>query len=262
MPSYKFPRPAVTVDIVVFGVTLMEDKPSLDVLLIRRGGPPFKNCLALPGGFVNLPESLEHAALRELREETGIIAQPYLEQLYTFGEPKRDPRERVISVAYYALVASRDHIIKAGSDAKEVGWYDVRAFYSPDETNVVGAVTIKRTRPGHYKIKLAPAEPMRLAFDHQQILAKAIRRLQDKIRYAPIGFDLLPVAFTFSQLQKLYEIILLRPIDKANFQRKWKALGILVPCGKTTGPGKSAALYFFDKKSYSAAIARGINFEI
>lgn len=257
MPSYKFPRPAVTVDIVVFGVTLM-DEPSLDVLLIRRAAPPFKNCLALPGGFVNLPESLDNAASRELREETGIT-HTYLEQLYTFGEPKRDPRERVISVAYYALVSSREHVIKAGSDAKEAGWYDVRAFSSLQS---VLARSLEQTRPGHYKITLKGPQHAWLAFDHRAILALAIRRLQAKVRYAPVGFDLLPPTFTFSQLQKLYEIILQRPLDKANFQRKCKALDILVPCGKTRGPGKSAVLYRFDKSKYDVAVARGINFEI
>jgi hypothetical protein len=156
-------------------------------------------------------------------------------------------------------VSSREHVIKAGSDAKEAGWYEASSLY---ETRNARARSIERTRPGHYKIELARSETARLAFDHQQILALAIRRLQAKVRYAPVGFDLLPPTFTFSQLQKLYEIILQRPLDKANFQRKCKALDILVTCGKTRGPGKSAALYRFDKGKYDVAVARGINFEI
>src|SRR4029077_18090120 len=163
MPStYEYPRPALTVDAVVFGL----DDEDLKVLLIRRNLAPFKDRWALPGGFVRVEESLEDAVRRELREEAGV-SEVFLEQLYTFGDVERDPRERVVTVAYYALVKLSDHRIKAATDARDAAWFAV-------------------------------AEATGLAFDHQRILTTALERLKGKLRYQPIGFELLPPQFTLS----------------------------------------------------------------
>jgi 8-oxo-dGTP diphosphatase len=246
MPTYKFPRPAMTVDIVLFGVEIEGPQEGLHVLLIKRKEPPFKDHEALPGGFVgiNMGESLDDAAFRELREETAVKP-AYLEQLYTFGSPKRDPRERVVSVAYFALVAGAKHTPKAGSDAKEARWHRIVPvgpnFFFADESMTHA----------------------RLAFDHDVIIKKAVERLKSKIMYAPIGFDLLPAEFTMPELQKLYEIILGRSIDKGNFRRKMRDLGILGLTNKTKNVGgRKLDLYCFDKQRYDMAAQRGINFEV
>lgn len=219
--------------------------PQLQVILIRRKDEPFKGCLALPGGFVNVRddrdqgESLETAAHRELEEETGVTVD-YLEQLYTFGDPGRDPRGRVISVAYYALVRTKDHTPRAGSDAKEADWYSVDALLASSD---------------------------KLAFDHDKILAVAVDRLRAKIRYAPIGFNLLPQKFTIQQLRKLYEAILGHDLDEANFRKKLNTMdGLLVDCGLAEDvpgrPGRTPRLYRFDKRAYDRAVKQGFDFEV
>jgi 8-oxo-dGTP diphosphatase len=244
--KYRFPRPSVTVDCVVFGLTLEDPESPLRVLLVRRKDNPFKGHLALPGGFVqvsdrawNQGEDLEDAARRELQEETGLKLS-YLEQLYTFGTPGRDPRGRVISVAYYALVRSADYEAKAGSDAAEVDWYKV----STELLNDVAA--------DH------------LAFDHTKILRTALARLQGKVRYAPIGFHLLPPEFTLSQLRHLYETLLGRSLDGSNFRKKVIATGVVVDTGRTLKrQGRNPeALFRFDKHVYDKAVREGFNFEI
>jgi len=268
MFKYKYPRPALTVDIVVFGVALSDPEPSLDVLLIKRRDDPFKGCLALPGGFVKPDEdkTLQEAAFRELKEETGMVP-TYLEQLYTFGDVDRDPRERVVSVAYMALVPSRAHVIVAGDDAAEVGWYDVRTFDPRVAAFADVKVKVKKARatrkePAHNKYNIVLGKPPELAFDHGLILQTALQRLTSKVRYTPIGFDLLPQVFTMGQLQRLYELVLRQPIDKSNFRKKVESLGILAEAGKTSGPGRVATLYRFDKSAYETAVSDGINFEI
>ena len=173
-----YPRPSVTVDLVIF--TIADD--DLKVLLIRRGGEPFKGRWALPGGFVEIDESLDLAAARELEEEVGVT-NVYLEQLYTFGEPKRDPRGRIISVAYFALIDAEKQRIVAASDAAHAEWHSV-------------------------------FNPPRLAFDHKRILDYAVWRLRNKIEWTTVGYELLPKKFTLSELQRVYEIILQRPVDK------------------------------------------------
>jgi 8-oxo-dGTP diphosphatase len=183
----------VTVDIVIF--TLKEG--SLQVLLVKRGVPPFEGQYAIPGGFSRGDESLEEAALRELHEETGV-RNVFLEQLYTFGDPKRDPRGRVITVAYYALIASDKLSLVAGADAAEAQWFP------------------------------ASGVPP-LAFDHKSILDYALERLRNKLEYTTVGFQLLPEKFTLGELQAVYETILGRPLDKRNFRRKLALLGILKP---------------------------------
>lgn len=184
MYQYEYPHPAVTVDIVIFTV---RDR-QLKLLLIKRAGEPFRGKWALPGGFVQLNEDLEAAARRELAEETGVSG-VFLEQLYTFGAVDRDPRERVITIAYYALIPSNEVVLQAATDAEAVGWFGM------DE--------------------LPP-----LAFDHADIVAMAHRRLVAKLDYSTIAFQFMPREFTLSELQEVYEIILREEMDRRNF-RKW-----------------------------------------
>lgn len=207
--TYEFPHPAVTTDVVVF--TVRDER--LQVLLVRRLNPPFQNSWALPGGFVDIDEDLEAGALRELEEETGVTG-VFLEQLYTFGDPERDPRERVITVAYFALVP-REHIrIQAGSDAGEVNWHPCEQLPS-------------------------------LAFDHDTIIAMAQKRLAAKLEYSTIAFQFLPEKFTLSELQQVYEIIHGEPLDKRNFRRRMVSYGLLQETGEKVRNGnhRPARLY-------------------
>jgi 8-oxo-dGTP diphosphatase len=228
--TYEYARPSVTVDCVVFGLDL--DAEDLKILLIQRSGRPFAGMWALPGGFVDMGETLEQAAKRELQEETGI-SRLYLEQLYTFGDPGRDPRDRVITVAYYALVKLTDHTIKADTDASDVAWFGV-------------------------------SDLPRLAFDHAKIVAMALGRLKGKVRYQPIGFELLPAKFTLSQLQRLYEVVLERRLDKRNFRKKILGMGLLVETSEIQKDvaHRAARLYRFDEERYRRLVQKGFNFEI
>lgn len=223
----------------------MGDESGLSVLLIRRKAEPFAGSWAVPGGFVEVSdagtqgESLEAAARRELKEETGISV-AYLEQLYTFGDPGRDPRGRVVSVAYVALVRPDEHRVAAGSDAAAAAWFSVES--------VLGG-------------------GIELAFDHDTILKTAIERLRGKVRYAPIGFNLLPPRFTLGDLRRLYEALLGQSIDAANFHKKVdKALvksGVLIKTRHTQkGPHRPAPLYEFDARAYEKAVKRGFYFEL
>lgn len=234
MPHYKYARPAVTVDIVVFGIRLAGDDAGLYVLLIKRKDAPFKNRLAIPGGFLNLSESLDAAAFRELREETGVKP-AYIEQLYTFGEPKRDPRERVVTVSYLTLIKSDEHVVKAGSDAKEAKWF--RLVPSKDSYFFVDASVV----------------PSNLAFDHADILSKGVERLRNKITYSPVAFELLPAEFTMPQLQNVYEIVLGRHLDKGNFRRKMRASGVVEFVGRKTRGASGLDLYTFHRDKYEAS---------
>ena len=227
--AYEFPRPALTVDCVVFG---LDEQHSLKVLLIQRKLPPFEGEWALPGGFVRVDESLEEAARRELQEETGL-AQVFLEQLYTFGQVKRDPRDRVVTVAYYALVNLRDYTIQAATDASKADWFLVT--------------------------DMPP-----LAFDHRHILDMGLTRLRAKVRYEPIGFELLPKKFTFFQLQKLYETVLGIELDKRNFRKKFLKMDLLNELDEfqENAPHRAAKLYTFDAQKYQDLKQQGFNFEI
>lgn len=228
--TYDYPRPAVTVDCVVFGLDLAAD--DLKVLLIQRKKDPFAGRWAFPGGFVEEHETLEQSAKRELQEETGI-AKLYLEQLYTFGDPGRDPRGHTVTVAYYALVKLADHAAVASDDAQAVDWFPA-------------------------------SKPPKLAFDHDKILKVAIDRLRGKVRYQPIGFELLPQKFTLGQLQRLYEIVLERELDKRNFRKKIAAMGLLIELEETQQDvaHRAAKLYRFDKDRYKDLVKQGFNFEI
>jgi 8-oxo-dGTP diphosphatase len=198
----------VTVDIVVFTV----HEQTLQVLLIERGIDPFKGRYALPGGFVRAEETLEQAAFRELLEETGT-KDVYLEQLYTFGDPHRDPRGRVVTVAYYALVPNDKSPLLAGTDAAAAAWYPVSA--------------------------LPP-----LAFDHKKIVEYAVDRLRNKLEYTNVGFQLLPAKFTLSALQALHEVILGKSLDKRNFRRKVLGLGLVKPSKEMQATGRKPAQLF------------------
>jgi 8-oxo-dGTP diphosphatase len=226
--TYEYPRPAVTVDCIIFGL----DDDELKVLLIRRAAEPFAGCWALPGGFVDMDESLEDAARRELQEETGL-KHAFLEQLYTFGDPGRDPRGRVITVAYYALTRVLAEPVRAASDADSAAWF-------------------------------ALTDLPKLAFDHAKILKAAHERLRNKVRYQPIGFALLPPRFTLTQLQRLYETILDRTLDKRNFRKKVLEMGILHDTDElqTDVAHRAAKLYRFDKTRYDQLTAAGFNFEL
>jgi 8-oxo-dGTP diphosphatase len=226
--TYQYARAALTVDCVVFGF----DGGDLQVLLIRRGLPPFKDKWALPGGFVRVEETLDNAARRELAEETGL-REVFLEQLYTFGTVRRDPRERVVSVAYYALTKPTDHTTVAATDAAEAQWFPVTQI---------------------------PA----LAFDHADILATALIRLRGKLTYQPIGFELLPPKFTLSQLQRLYEAVLGTDIDKRNFRKKVLSYELLIPLKEThrEGAHRPAQLFSFDPVKYERLKKKGFLFEI
>lgn len=212
--SIENQRPAVTVDVLVF--TVMDDQ--LMVALIKRGIPPYRGSWAIPGGFVHLDESLEEAARREIEEEAGVT-DVFLEQLYTFGSPKRDPRMRVITVAYYALVPSNRITLTAATDAAEASWFPVN--------------------------KLPP-----LAFDHQDIMQCALQRLKSKLEYSNIAYSLLPPRFRLSDLQKVYEVILGTPLDKRNFRKKILSLNLVEATGKmdTQGAHRPAQLYRFKKR--------------
>jgi 8-oxo-dGTP diphosphatase len=226
--TYRYARPALTVDCVVFGF----DEGELKVLLIQRGLEPFKGRWALPGGFVHLEENLDEAALRELAEEAGL-RNVFLEQLYTFGGVKRDPRERVVSVAYYALVKLSEHTAKAATDASNAGWF-------------------------------ALSDLPKLAFDHSEIVDIARARLQAKVRYQPLGFELLPPKFTLSQLQHLYEAILGTELDKRNFRKKVLGFGLLIPLEETqmSGRHRPAQLFRFDAQKYEKLHKKGFHFEL
>jgi 8-oxo-dGTP diphosphatase len=221
----------LAVDAIVFGYSKTD---GVSVLLIQRKYAPFKDLWALPGGFVLDKESLEEAVVRELEEETGIKVN-YLEQLYTFGDPERDPRQRVVSVSYFALVKSSSYQeIKASTDAEDVKWFNIKKL-------------------------------PKLAFDHRKILDTAVERVQSKIRYQPIGFELLDKKFPFADLEKLYTTLLDREIDRRNFAKKMLALNVLDETdelAKGEGKGRPSKMYQFNKKRYNELLKQGINFEV
>ncbi len=206
---YEYPHPAVTVDVAIFTVR----DESLRILLIRRANPPFQGVWALPGGFVEIDESLKHAAWRELREETGINA-AYLEQFYTFGHPKRDTRERIITVAYFALLPSDKLDVEAGSDAESADWFNVDDL--PE-----------------------------LAFDHPKIISRALRRLDEKVVDSTAVFQLLPETFTLPELQRVTELIRRDPVDRRNFRKRMLSQALIEPTGDVArrGAHRPAKLY-------------------
>ncbi len=214
-------RPLVTVDVVIF--TLRDD--DLQVLLVRRRRPPQQGMWAIPGGSIGPDETLEAAALRTLEEETGL-AEVYLEQLYTFGHPGRDPRNRVITVAYFAVVPATNVVPRAADDADRVRWWSIYGLPS-------------------------------LAFDHPEILSYALTRLRYKLEYTAVGFELLSEEFTLTELQTAYEIVLGEQLDKRNFRRKILAAGVIEPSGGyRTGEGRPARFYRYRDDAVAEVKAR------
>lgn len=215
------PRPMVTVDIVILSLR----DGALQVLLVRRKHPPFEGAWAIPGGFIRMDETLEAAAKRELQEETGL-PDVYLEQLFTFGDPDRDPRGRTITVTYFAIVRAAAVAPRAADDAAEVGWWSMN--------------------------DLPP-----LAFDHAKILRYALTRLRYKLEYTAVGFELLPAQFTLTELQTAYEIVLGEKLDKRNFRRKLLGAGVIEPAaGYRVGEGRPARLYRYRADAVAEVKAR------
>ena len=222
---YKYPHPSVTTDCVIFGF----DGTQLQVLLIERGIEPYKGKWAFPGGFLNMDESAEEEALRELQEETGLTG-AYIEQFHTFTEPNRDPRERVITIAYYALVRIQE--VKGGDDAARAKWF-------------------------------ALDEVPQLAFDHDMILRTALARLRERIHFQPIGFELLPEKFTMKELQSLYEAILQVKFERRNFAKKMLHYDLVNQLEETTWPTakREAYLFSFNKENYEEFKKKGFQLE-
>ena len=225
MYCYKYPHPSVTTDCVIFGF----DGEKLQVLLVERGIDPYKGCWAFPGGFIKMDESCEEGALRELEEETGLTG-AYIEQFHTFSNPSRDPRERVITVAYYALVRIQN--VRAGDDAAKAEWF-------------------------------ALDKVPQLAFDHDCVLQKALKALRERIHFEPIGFELLPEKFTLRQLQTLYETILDVNFDRSNFAKKMLHFNILTQLDETVWPTpkREAYLYSFNQENYNELKQKGFRLE-
>jgi 8-oxo-dGTP diphosphatase len=221
-----FERPLVTVDLVIF--TVRDGK--LKLLLVERGEPPYEGMWALPGGFVRPNESLEETARRELAEETGV-RDIYLEQLYTFGEPGRDPRARIVTVAYFAIIAADRQMLRASADAADADWFAISRL-------------------------------PRLAFDHERIVEYAVERLRNKLEYSTVGFQLLPEHFTLSELQQVYEVILDKDLDKRNFRKKVLSLGVIQETGETKMDGihRPARLYRFSEARFMKLKDKGILF--
>lgn len=245
----KYERPSVTVDMLIFTVTDEERKnyrklpeKVLKLLMIKRGDHPYIGQWALPGGFVNIDESIDEAARRELREETNID-NIYMEQLYTWGDVGRDPRTRVISTSYMSLVDSHTLDVKAADDAEDAKWFTVscklfqeqktvtqdgyimqrilKLNLTNEEDSLSATVKVVKTVKNRItKIEREIVESKGIAFDHAKIIEYGIERLRNKIEYTDIAFNLMPELFTLTELQKVYEIILDTELLKANFRRK------------------------------------------
>ena len=222
---YKYPHPSVTTDCVIFGF----DGTRLKVLLVQRGIEPFKGRWAFPGGFMKMEESAEECALRELQEETGLQG-AYIRQFHTFTAPHRDPRERVITVAFYALMRLQE--VKGGDDADDARWF-------------------------------ALDEVPQLAFDHDQILRRAEQALRQQIHFEPVGFELLPEQFTIKELQNLYEAILDVHFDRRNFYNKMRRLEMLELSDERSNPSqrKEAFLFRFNPQKYDELKKKGFRLE-
>ena len=222
---YKYPHPAVTTDCVIFGF----NGERLQVLLVERGVEPYKGRWAFPGGFLRMDETAEEGALRELREETGLES-AYIQQLHAFSDPGRDPRERVITIAYYALVRLQE--VQGGDDAASARWFSLDEVPS-------------------------------LAFDHDRILRMAVQRLRELIHFQPVGFELLPQKFTIKELQSLYEAILGISFDRRNFAKKMLHLEILTELDETVWPTpkREARVYEFNSEKYEELKRKGFRLE-
>lgn len=226
--EYEYARPALATDCVIFSF----DGQHIKLLLIERDNEPFKNQWALPGGFVQITETTQACALRILQEKAGL-ENVFVEQLFTFSEIARDPRERIVSVAYFALVNKHQYDVVAGRDTVQAHWFDVSDLPT-------------------------------LAFDHKEIVVNALQRIRGKVRYQPIGFELLDEKFTLPQLQQLYEAILNTSIDKRNFRKKILSMNLLIALEEKEKnvAHKAARYYQFDKNAYQQLTEKGFNFEL
>ena len=240
LPPEGSDRHVVAVDIALF--TIQDE--SLKVLLVKRAAPPFPGWWSLPGGFVGQAESVDEAALRELQEETGITT-IYLEQLYTFGDLDRDPRGRVISVSYYALVDWERFQLKARASTKD-----------GSSTGGGSASGGKPSGTRWFSVHRLPT----VAFDHRKIVVSALERLRNKVNYTSAAFQLLPKKFTLSELQRAYEVILGQPLDKRNFRKKMLQLGILKDTRERQVEGRQrpARLYAFTEARVIKLQEKGI----
>ena len=216
---YKYPRPAVTADCVILGF----DKGGLSVLLVQRGSEPYKGCWAFPGGFLNMDEDAETGAKRELNEETGFVTET-IEQFGTFSSVNRDPRGRVITIAFYALVQKGS--VKGGDDAADACWFPIDRI-------------------------------PRLAFDHDEVLNQALQFLWEKLHFKPIGIDILPDEFSMEQLQGLYECIPRVSFEADNFSKQMLGMGLL----EEVSSGKDEVLYRFDEKIYFSLKKEGFRLD-
>jgi 8-oxo-dGTP diphosphatase len=227
--TYDYPRPALTVDVVLFTVLGAVQDLRLHVLLIRRNQEPMRGRWALPGGFVRENEDLPEAAGRELEEETGVRG-AFLEQVATVGTPGRDPRGHVVTVVWVGLVAGDRHALAATGDAAVARWFDVTGE--------------------------APLPP--LAFDHARLIELALAHLRQRIGAEPVCFELLPEEFTLSEFQAVVEAILGRPVDRRNFRRRVQELGFLTPIKGTRrlGAHRPAQLYRFNATAFASHAAR------
>lgn len=222
---YKYPHAALTADCVIFGF----DGKNLNILLIERGIYPYKGCWAFPGGFMNMDETMEQCAMRELKEETGL-ADAFIKQFHVFSGVTRDPRERVVTCAFLALVNLQE--VRGGDDAAQAKWFP-----------------LDQTPP--------------LAFDHDHILRVALKHLKEKIHFEPIGFELLPEEFTMTQLQTLYEAILEVQFDRRNFAKKFLKLELIQPVeiDKKEGSNRHVIYYKFNKEKYDELKSKGFRLE-
>ena len=215
MYTYKYPHPAVTTDCIVFGF----DGTKLNLLLINRGIEPYKGSWALPGGFMKIDETAEQGALRELQEETGV-KDIYIEQLQAFTAVDRDPRERVMTIAFMAFVRQEKYEVIAGDDAAKAQWFPVNSL-------------------------------PQLAFDHKEIITLALNKLRWKMTYEPLAFRLLNKTFTISQLQTIYEVVCDKRFDRRNFHKKLTSLGYIIPTEEQLKTiGRPSTLYTFDERKY------------
>lgn len=221
MYTYEYPHPAVTTDCVVFGF----DGNTLNLLLINRGIEPFKGCWALPGGFMNMNETAEQGALRELREETGV-KDIYIEQLQAFTTVDRDPRERVMTIAFLAFVRQEKYEVIAGDDAAKAQWFPISSL-------------------------------PQLAFDHKEIISVALNKLRWKMTYEPLAFRLLNKTFTITQLQTIYEVVFDRKFDRRNFHKKMTTQGYIIPTDQQLrSNGRPSTLYTFDEEKFREAMEK------
>lgn len=273
----QYPKPSVTVDILLFTVSEKAEENTrklpekeLQVLLIKRGDHPFIGQWALPGGFVNIGEDLDTAAERELKEETNID-HAYMEQLYTLGAVNRDPRARIISVAHMALVDRKKLNVLAGSDAREADWFTVRheikrvgkintengyiiekfikLTLTNGEEQPYATIKVTKNRIGTaVKVtrEIIPEESQGLAFDHAKVIDQGIERLQNKVEYTDIAFNLMPERFTLTELQQVYEIILGKELLLPAFRKKIAHMVIETNETKKQGANRPAKYYRFN----------------